>query len=129
MLSAHLPWQTMKKMSEAHKIPDANERKTAAQGLDKSIHTLLGNEAYKQYRTEAAAKHQAAAATRAVSAAAPVYCATSGSTAHLHCAPETPRPLCTCSSRRTVAQARGGTRLPRCQTRPAAPARRTSATR
>ena len=62
MLSAHLPWQTMKKMSEAHKIPDANARKTAAQGLDKSLHSLLGNEAYKQYRTEAAAKHQAASA-------------------------------------------------------------------
>ena len=78
-------------MSEARKISDAEQRKAQSQALDKSVclvphiraapgpprspeaepslaclrvqlHTLLGNDVYKTYRAEAAARHKEAAA-------------------------------------------------------------------
>jgi hypothetical protein len=54
--------ETLKKMSDAHKIPDAEERKRTGQTLDKELHSLLGNDVYQTYRKEAAARHAAAVA-------------------------------------------------------------------
>ena len=54
--------ETLKKMSEARKISDAEQRKAQSQALDKSLHTLLGNDVYKTYRAESAARHKENAA-------------------------------------------------------------------